>query len=554
MGTRVDACKTAGPRDDTSVPTRPATVWVSLLATCVVILVPSLTVSLIVRFSSWTPNTATMWFTTGSLSALLLVGGTQWWMRQPGSTRMSFGELMLWRWVRRSRADDVLHEGTKLLVPTDMLTRNGQLEMLRALNEALEVRDPYTRGHSRRVERHAYRTALAMHRSVEDIFNLRVAASLHDIGKIQVPIEVIRKQGPLDAHEWEAMKKHPGAGAQMIANIGHEALVRAVRHHHERWEGGGYPDGIAGEDIPLHARIIAVCDTFDAITSTRSYRAKSSRAEAIAIIKKNSGTQFDPAVVEAFLSALPRGVPGMAAISAMSIPAIRKGLAQVAMMVREAGIAGVAGAIATSGVAGAVTTSVVNPGKYLGRPAVVRAQGDEHDSQRAKKRADEHSAIVLEGSSNERSAGTAAGKDASGSARVKGSRQAVLARAARAKTADAKRQNNRDATDNGKSEEHKDSNNGKANGKGKDDRVVAATADSEPPAEKAERQSGSVRETVERTVDTVEEESADATDAVPPGKAKKEQAPETDSDPESVAVETSIEGGASQSKGKGNPK
>ena len=365
---------------------RAATLWFSLATTCVVILLPTGVVSVAMRATEWSPRPATMWLTTASLSLAILMFGTRWWMRQPGSTNMSFGELMVWRWVRRRRADDVVQESAHWLVPTEVRTRNGQLEMLRELNAALEVRDPYTRGHSRRVERHAYRTALAMHRSVDDIFNLRIAASLHDIGKTEVPIEVIRKQGPLDDAEWASMKSHPVTGAQMIENIGHEALVLAVRHHHERWDGTGYPKGLAGEDIPLHARIIAVCDTFDAITSTRSYRSKSTRDTALNIIKKNSGTQFDPAVVDAFLSGLPRGLPGVAALSWLSFPAVQKGFAQASMMLREAGVAGVAGAVVTSGVAGAVATGAVDPGKYLHRPAITRAQEDERSNERAKHR------------------------------------------------------------------------------------------------------------------------------------------------------------------------
>jgi HD-GYP domain-containing protein (c-di-GMP phosphodiesterase class II) len=521
-------------------------VWVSIVATCVVILAPTGVVSLAVRLTSWTPNTATMWVTTGSLSALLLVGGTQWWMRQPGSVAMSFGELMLWRWLRRRHADEVLNEGNRLLEPSEMLTRNGQLEMLRELNDALEVRDPYTRGHSRRVERHAYRTALAMHRSVEDIFNLRVAASLHDIGKIRVPIEIIRKQGPLDEKEWEIMKSHPAAGAQMISNIGHEALVRAVRHHHERWDGKGYPDGISGEDIPLHARIISVCDTFDAITSTRSYRSKSSRADAIAIIKKNSGTQFDPAVVDAFLSAMPRGVPGVAALSALTVPAVKKGMSQLALLLREAGLAGVAGAIATSGVAGAVTTSVVNPGKYLDRQAIVRSQGDEHASDRARERANEHSAIVLDPSSE------GAGPKQSGPAAKYSPRSDRVAERRLERNAAPGRSERKESTPGGqqadgagttgKSTEHRTTNNGKAK---ENDPVVASSND------KGQAATDKVRETVEKPVDEVQGAVEDTTNDLPPGQEKKE-GPATDDD-DSI-LESTVEGGSTESKGNGKPK
>ncbi|HYI46788.1 MAG TPA: HD-GYP domain-containing protein [Actinomycetota bacterium] len=318
------------------------------------------------------------WAATAGLSACLLFLGTGWWMRQPGSTRMSFGELMVWRYVQRRRADERLDEVSRAFSGSDRgeITRYGQLKVLKDLNGALEIRDPYTRGHARRVERHAYRTALAMHLSVDDIFDLRLAASLHDIGKIKVPIEIIRKQGPLDDQEWETMKEHSTLGARLITNIGNQSVVNAVRHHHERWDGSGYPHGISGDAIPLHSRIIAVSDAFDAITSNRPYRGKSNRKEAIDILKTQSGKQFDPEVVDAFLGALPRGLPGIAALSWLGFPALKRVASDFTAVARQAGTVGVAGAIAASGFSGAVASNV-NPAKYLnaltGQPRIERA-------------------------------------------------------------------------------------------------------------------------------------------------------------------------------------
>jgi hypothetical protein len=336
------------------------------MATVLVVVVPSATVTSIVKVSGANLNIFFTWAATAGLSSCLLFLGTGWWMRQPGSTKMSFGELMVWRYVQRRRADERLDEVARAFSTSDRgeVTRLGQLKVLKDLNDALETRDPYTRGHARRVERHAYRTALAMHLSVDDIFDLRLAASLHDIGKIQVPIEIIRKQGPLDDREWATMKQHSTLGAQIIAHIGNEALVSAVRHHHERWDGSGYPDGISGDAIPLHSRIIAVSDAFDAITSNRPYRGKSNRKEAIDIIKAQSGKQFDPEVVEAFLGALPRGLPGIAALSWLGFPALKRVASDFTAVVRQAGAVGVASAIAASGVSGAVA-STVHPSKYL---------------------------------------------------------------------------------------------------------------------------------------------------------------------------------------------
>jgi len=348
----------------------------ALIATTVVVVIPSATVTAFVRFSQAAVNPFVTWAITAVFSATLLMLGTGWWIRQPGSTTMSFGELMLWRWVRRRNADEKVAEGARVFgtsaAPGIATTRRGQLEMLRSLNAALETRDPYTRGHARRVERHSYRTGLAMHLSVDDIFDLRLAASLHDIGKIEVPIEIIRKQGPLDADEWATMKQHSAIGADIIANLGNPQLISAVRYHHERWDGSGYPEGLKGEEIPLHARIIGVCDSFDAITSNRPYRAKSNRKKAIAILKEQSGKQFDPKVVDAFLSALPRGLPGLAALSWLSFPALQRVVSQIGGLARNAGTVGVASAIAASGVTGVVATNV-HPSKYLYRPAVERA-------------------------------------------------------------------------------------------------------------------------------------------------------------------------------------
>ncbi len=381
-----------------------ASLWFAVAATGVVILLPTAAISVGVRLTGTNPHPVLVWISAAVLSASLLFAGTHWWMRQPGSTLLSFGELMLWRWFKRMKADNAIRSGAQTLEHDVATTRQEQVRLLRELNTALEIRDPYTRGHARRVERHAYRTALAMHMHLEDIFNLRLAASLHDIGKIEVPIEVIRKQRPLDDDEWALMKRHPATGAEMISAIGNEELVSAVRHHHERFEGGGYPDGVAGLDIPLHARIIAVCDTFDAITSTRSYRSKSSRDKALSIIREQSGKQFDPRVVDAFLKALPRSLPGVAALSWLSFPAVKRVLSQFTTVSRDAGVAGVAGALAASGMVGAVTASAVSPGKYLNRPAIERAQQERHADHA------EDGAVVLE---------TAAEPQATGSDQVR---------------------------------------------------------------------------------------------------------------------------------------
>lgn len=187
--------------------------------------------------------------------------------------------------------------------------------VLSALLAALDLRDAETLGHSQRVARYAMRMARALNsthgrrredgRPVlndTDMRDLAIGALLHDIGKIQVPDEILRKPGPLTYDEWQVMRNHPIIGAHLVGEL--PLLARAlpvVRHHHERWDGHGYPDHLAGDAIPLVARIFAVCDAFDAMTTDRPYRQATTYAAACEEIRKNSGTQFDPVVVDAFL-------------------------------------------------------------------------------------------------------------------------------------------------------------------------------------------------------------------------------------------------------------
>jgi two-component system cell cycle response regulator len=131
------------------------------------------------------------------------------------------------------------------------------------------------------------------------------AARLHDIGKLGIPDAILSKPGPLDADEWEFMRRHTLIGQRIVAAApGLRPVAGLVRSSHERFDGGGYPDGLAGDEIPLGARIIAVCDAFDAMTSERSYQGARSAAEAIAELERCAGAQFDPDVVRAFAAVL----------------------------------------------------------------------------------------------------------------------------------------------------------------------------------------------------------------------------------------------------------
>jgi putative nucleotidyltransferase with HDIG domain len=173
---------------------------------------------------------------------------------------------------------------------------------LQALSNALDVRDSETEGHSRRVVEYMELIIAQMPVAPAHLATLRRGALLHDIGKIGVPDNVLRKPAALSEAEWVLMKRHPEHGARIISKIPFlEDVSRIVRHHHERWDGKGYPDGIAGDAIPLGARIFAVADSFDAMTSDRPYRRAMSVKDARVEVARCRGTQFDPDIVDAFV-------------------------------------------------------------------------------------------------------------------------------------------------------------------------------------------------------------------------------------------------------------
>ncbi len=289
----------------------------AFLATGAVVLLPVLCITMLFWFLS--PDPAMI--VTAAVAVLVvlatIVAGTALWMRRPDSAFISFSDLMLPRWVQRRRAEKQLAEGARLLgldpsgQPVDQVRvpPDEQLRVLKDLTEALEAKDPYTHGHSQRVERHSYRTAAAMGLSASDLEDVRKAAALHDVGKIRVSDRILRKDGPLTSEERKMIEEHSVVGAWMVSSVGNADVIAAVRHHHEHWDGSGYPDGLAGSNIPLFARIIAVADAYDAINSSRPYRASCGRERAVEVLRAEAGTQFDPKVVECFLSAMPTRLP-----------------------------------------------------------------------------------------------------------------------------------------------------------------------------------------------------------------------------------------------------
>lgn len=185
----------------------------------------------------------------------------------------------------------------------------GYEAAVKTLAAAVEARDPYTGGHIDRVAKYAVVIAGELGLQAERMPEVELGAVLHDIGKIGIPDSVLRKPGHLDADEVEQMKTHPRKGVEIIASSEFLAPVAGViMHHHERYDGKGYPCGLKGDEIPIVARILSVADTFDAMTTDRPYRPGLSCAEATAEIRREAGAQFDPQVVEAFFRASERGL------------------------------------------------------------------------------------------------------------------------------------------------------------------------------------------------------------------------------------------------------
>jgi response regulator RpfG family c-di-GMP phosphodiesterase len=180
--------------------------------------------------------------------------------------------------------------------------RESYLRISEALAFAVEAKDPYTRGHSERVRRYAVELSRRLGLPEEEVLCIGNAAVLHDIGKVQVSRKILEKPDALTEEEFADMKEHPALGEIMVEGISFLGDARAlIRSHHERWDGKGYPDGLRGEAIPVGARIIAVADTYDALTSQRPYREDTSRERAFLQLRREKGEHLDPALVEEFI-------------------------------------------------------------------------------------------------------------------------------------------------------------------------------------------------------------------------------------------------------------
>ncbi len=220
-----------------------------------------------------------------------LADSALYWAKERGKNR-----------VRLYRPDVVeLAELKRLAAGPD---RAARYRAAASLAKAVDARDAYTGSHSQRVSELAARIALQLGADAELVELTRLAASLHDLGKLAVPEEILRKPGPLTDPERMVLERHPQIGFRMLESLGVDPVAEWVLHHHERWDGTGYPDGLHGDSIPLGARIIFVADAYDAMTSERVYQRRLSAEEALAELTRCAGTQFDPEVVAAFAADL----------------------------------------------------------------------------------------------------------------------------------------------------------------------------------------------------------------------------------------------------------
>ena len=189
----------------------------------------------------------------------------------------------------------------------DRRNKQSLINGVQMLVHALEAKDAYTSGHSSRVSRYATKTAVQLGYTGDRLEHVRLGGELHDIGKIGTREDILNKPGPLTADEFEHIKAHTALGERILAPALAESptVLRIVRSHHERIDGRGFPDGLVGQAIPLEARIVAVVDAFDAMTTNRAYRPSRTPAHAVEELRRCAGTHFDSAVVDAFIRAFP---------------------------------------------------------------------------------------------------------------------------------------------------------------------------------------------------------------------------------------------------------
>jgi len=219
-------------------------------------------------------------------------------------TRNEIGELAETFNVMSSSIERAVDQLKKAAHENHLLFLNS----VRMLAAAIDAKDPYTRGHSERVARYSIGIGKNLALSEKEMRNLRISALLHDVGKIGIDDRILRKPGALSDDEFEVMKQHPAKGAAIMSGVAQLIdIIPGMKYHHEKWSGGGYPDGLESEQIPMQARIVAIADTFDAMTTNRPYQKAMELSYVVEKIKSFAGSRFDPRVVDAFVNAVKRG-------------------------------------------------------------------------------------------------------------------------------------------------------------------------------------------------------------------------------------------------------
>ncbi len=291
----------------------------------------------------------------GFLTVLTIVTGSRLWERDPSSSIFSFGDLMLWNWLKRHRAEKRLVRNTQLLgfdrrgaYQGDAIAQDDadRLELLAEIADDLDAKSSYTINHTDRVEKLAHDMGEVLGLSPEELKKLSTAAFLHDVGNIRIPEHILRKSGDLTDEERRTVESHALLGAMMAFEVVTRDVADGILHHHERWDGDGYPNGKRGREIPLFARIIAVAEAYDAMTSTRPQRQSLSPAAAIQILQAEGSRQFDPLVVEALVAVIPKPFGLFDNIPVLA--ALRPRLREWMLLVQRVGRVGVSSAVTTA--------------------------------------------------------------------------------------------------------------------------------------------------------------------------------------------------------------
>ncbi len=271
----------------------------ALLTTFAVLVLPAILTATLVP-----PRGALSTLASGALAVLvsLLIArlGAAAWQRRRRRSDLVFSDLMVWGLARRWWVERRLGRLSAAYERAARANLTIRVELLEAIALLLKARSPHTYGHCRRVARHAERIAVAMHLTSAEVATIRTAALVHDVGKVYTPPELLQRSGPLSEAEMGIVMRHAADGARMLTPVKDKGLASIVLHHHERMGGGGHPEGLIGEEIPLGARIIAVANAFDGLTSRRPGRPACSQSEALTLLQAESGSAFDRRVVDTF--------------------------------------------------------------------------------------------------------------------------------------------------------------------------------------------------------------------------------------------------------------